>query len=130
MPQTTEHLELKGESAIIVERYYRQSENGFVTRLRQENLRHALSCLLREQIRLQWELSCTEILEFITSTGTTAQENAARFLQMPPFNYLVVATDAHAKDYSILLAVDDAYRLAPMYDVASIAPNPPKRPSP
>lgn len=38
------------------------------------------------------------------------------------FNYLVAATDAHAKNYSILFAADGAHRLAPMYDVASIAP--------
>ncbi len=38
------------------------------------------------------------------------------------FNYLVAATDAHAKNYSLMLEPDGAHRLAPMYDVASIAP--------
>ncbi len=38
------------------------------------------------------------------------------------FNYLIAATDGHAKNYSLMLESDGAHRLAPMYDVASIAP--------
>ena len=38
------------------------------------------------------------------------------------FNYLIAATDGHAKNYSLLLKPDGAHHLAPMYDVASIAP--------
>lgn len=56
------------------------------------------------------------------STGTAAQANVASFLQMLFFNYLVAATDAHAKNYSLMLSADGIHRLAPMYDVASIAP--------
>lgn len=37
------------------------------------------------------------------------------------FNYLIAATDGHAKNYSLTLESDGAHRLAPMYDVASIA---------
>ena len=37
-------------------------------------------------------------------------------------NYLIGATDAHAKNHSLLLVAPDDIRLAPLYDVASIAP--------
>lgn len=56
------------------------------------------------------------------STGSTAANNVARFLQMFFFNYLVAATDAHAKNYSLMLDASGNHHLAPMYDVASIAP--------
>ena len=66
--------------------------------------------------------NCAEVLGLLTSTGPAAQANAAGFLQMLFLNYLLAATDAHAKNYSIMLAADGSHRLAPMYDVASIAP--------
>src|SRR5947209_13524320 len=37
------------------------------------------------------------------------------------WNWLMAGTDAHAKNYSVLLASDDV-RLAPLYDVASALP--------
>ena len=45
-----------------------------------------------------------------------------KFPAMIFLNYLLAATDAHAKNYSIMLAADGSHRLAPTYDVASIAP--------
>lgn len=38
------------------------------------------------------------------------------------FNYVVGATDAHAKNYSVLHLANDETVLAPMYDVASALP--------
>ena len=43
-------------------------------------------------------------------------------------NYLIGATDAHAKNHSLLLIAPDDIRLAPLYDVASIAPYRPLAP--
>ena len=40
--------------------------------------------------------NCAEALGLLTSTGPTAQANAAGFLQMLFLNYLLAATDAHA----------------------------------
>ena len=117
-----EYREFEGEPAIIVERYDRRSDHGFVKRLHQEDLCQALSCLPANKYTSDGGPSCADVLELLISTGPTARENAARFLQMLLFNYLVAATDAHAKNYSILLDANGAHRLAPMYDVASIAP--------
>ena len=38
------------------------------------------------------------------------------------FNYLIGATDAHAKNHALLHVGRDDVRLAPLYDVASMAP--------
>ena len=38
------------------------------------------------------------------------------------FNWLIAGTDAHAKNYSLLLGARGAVRLAPLYDLASMLP--------
>jgi serine/threonine-protein kinase HipA len=40
------------------------------------------------------------------------------------FNFVVLGTDAHAKNFSVLLAAGNAMRLAPLYDIASVLPYP------
>lgn len=44
-----------------------------------------------------------------------------RFVDALALNWLIAGTDAHAKNYSLLLAGSQV-RLAPLYDVASILP--------
>jgi len=36
------------------------------------------------------------------------------------FNWLIAGTDAHAKNYSLLVGVHGHVRLAPLYDIASV----------
>jgi hypothetical protein len=38
------------------------------------------------------------------------------------FNWLIAGTDAHAKNYALLLGGNGAVRLTPLYDLASILP--------
>ncbi|WP_244171037.1 HipA domain-containing protein [Xanthomonas populi] len=40
------------------------------------------------------------------------------------FNYLIGGTDAHAKNYSLLLGQAGQVRLAPLYDISSALPYP------
>jgi serine/threonine-protein kinase HipA len=46
-----------------------------------------------------------------------------RFVQALVFNWLIAGTDAHAKNYGLLLSGTNA-RLAPLYDVASVVAMP------
>jgi serine/threonine-protein kinase HipA len=50
-----------------------------------------------------------------------ADDAAWRFFDALAWNWLIAGTDAHAKNYSLLLAGADV-RLAPLYDVASALP--------
>lgn len=117
-----DYHEFEGEPAVIIERYDRKIEKGTVIRLHQEDLCQALNCPPSNKYTADGGPSCTDVIEFLASTKTTARTNVASFLQMLIFNYLIAATDAHAKNHSIMLGEHDAHRLAPMYDVASIAP--------
>lgn len=61
---------------------------------------------------------------------SAADEDVATFVGALIFNWLIGGTDAHAKNYSILIGADGLIRLAPLYDVASILAYPdidPKR---
>ena len=50
-----------------------------------------------------------------------ADDAVWRFADALIWNWLIAGTDAHAKNYSLLLA-EDQVRLAPLYDVASALP--------
>lgn len=59
-----------------------------------------------------------DVLELLVGT-TWASINLTTFIRMLFFNYLIGATDAHAKNYSPLLGEHGDALLAPLYDVAS-----------
>jgi serine/threonine-protein kinase HipA len=50
-----------------------------------------------------------------------ADQTLARFFDALAWNWLIAGTDAHAKNYSLLLAGGQV-RLAPLYDIASALP--------
>ncbi len=47
------------------------------------------------------------------------QEDIETFRDALIFNWLIAGTDAHAKNYSILIGASNQVRLAPLYDLAS-----------
>ena len=47
-------------------------------------------------------------------------EDVTTFIDALIFNWLIGGTDAHAKNYSLLIGGDGLVRLAPLYDLASI----------
>ncbi len=54
------------------------------------------------------------------SRGDAFKEDVETFVGALVFNWLIGGTDAHAKNFSILIGGDGLVRLAPFYDVASI----------
>jgi serine/threonine-protein kinase HipA len=52
---------------------------------------------------------------------SVAEEAVRRFVDALAWNWLIGGTDAHAKNYSLLLSAGQV-RLAPLYDVASALP--------
>lgn len=109
------------EPAIVIERYDRKQENGVVVRLHQEDFCQVLSCLPEKKYAADGGPGVKEIIEALKH-APQPQINIVEFLQMLFYNYLIAGTDAHAKNYSVMLARGDVCRLAPLYDAASIAP--------
>ena len=62
-----------------------------------------------------------DIVARLRQVSSDADADVERFLLSLGYNWLIVGTDAHAKNYSLLIA-DNLIRLAPLYDVASALP--------
>lgn len=117
-----EYRHFENEQAIVIRRYDRAvMPDGTVKRIHQEDLCQALSVSPQAKYAEQGGPSTPDILCFMRRTGSNARENVYRFVLYLFFNYLIGATDAHAKNHSLLHIAPGDVRLAPLYDVATIA---------
>lgn len=111
------------EPAIVVARYDRKRDGaGRVVRIHQEDFCQALGVMPDVKYAEQGGPSTPRIVEMLKKTGGRARDNVYRFVLYLFYNYLIGATDAHAKNHSLVLLSAGDIRIAPMYDVASIAP--------
>jgi serine/threonine-protein kinase HipA len=111
------------QSAIVVERYDRiGGENGYV-RVHQEDMCQALSVAPSRRYQNEGGPSPESIVASMRSAMPMreADEDVWRFIDALALNWIIGGTDAHAKNYSLLLG-GAAFRLAPLYDVASTLP--------
>lgn len=111
------------ESAIVVERYDRRRADGRVLRVHQEDMCQALSVLPSGKYQSEGGPGPSDIVALLRRLMPTsvARDAIARFVDALIWNWLIAGTDAHAKNYSLLLA-SDQLRLAPLYDIASALP--------
>ncbi len=111
------------ESAIVVERYDRRQEDGRLVRVHQEDMAQALGVHPTRKYQNQGGPGPREIARLLRDVMAprAADEAVWRFFDALAWNWLIAGTDAHAKNYSLLLAGGEV-RLAPLYDVASALP--------
>lgn len=111
------------EPAIIVRRYDRFVESdGEIGRFHQEDFCQALGILPENKYPEYGGPAAIDIIRLLKQTGRYANDNLMQFAAMLFFNYLIGAPDAHAKNYSLLIAGNGDMRLAPLYDAASVLP--------
>ena len=111
------------ERAVVVERYDRlRSREGWV-RVHQEDLCQALALPPTKKYQNQGGPTPPEIVRLfrVVQPGEQAERSIWAFLDALALNWLIAGTDAHAKNYSLLLSGQQV-RLAPLYDVASALP--------
>lgn len=120
---TVDVIEADGVQAMVATRYDRAARaDGVLGRLHQEDLCQALSVHPTQKYQSDGGPGVGEIADLIGRLDLRDRAvTASRFLEALAFNVAVGGTDAHAKNYSLLLAGDRA-RLAPLYDVSSAAP--------
>lgn len=111
------------ESAIVVDRYDRRMVDGQLVRIHQEDTCQALGLPPEQKYQNRGGPSALDIAALLrTVMPPRAAEDAVwRFLDALIWNWLIAGTDAHAKNYSLLLSGGDV-RLAPLYDIASALP--------
>lgn len=111
----------KGEVAIVVVRYDRQQKGNDIIRVHQEDICQALGITPTKKYQNEGGPSAANIVDLLRTYSTDRDTDIETFVTALGFNWLIAGTDAHAKNYSLLLNGPDV-RLAPLYDIASILP--------
>jgi serine/threonine-protein kinase HipA len=121
---TTEVRRFEDVAAIVVTRYDRFGAP--VHRIHQEDMCQALGLHPSRKYQNEGGPGPADIIALLRASigggATTIREDVETFVQALLFNWLIGGTDAHAKNYSILIGGGGIVRLAPLYDVASILP--------
>jgi serine/threonine-protein kinase HipA len=117
-------MHFKDEIAIVVERYDRDRIAGKLHRVHQEDICQALAIPPTHKYQNEGGPGIRDIVALLGGNSSAPKEDVATFLDSVVFNWLIAGTDAHAKNYALLIGVGGGVRLAPLYDVASILPYP------
>ncbi len=99
-----------------------------MVRVHQEDLCQALARPPQAKYQNEGGPSAAEVMAVIRAHSSAARDDALRFVDALLFNWLILGTDAHAKNYSLLLGARGSVRLAPLYDLASVLPYPEQLP--
>ncbi len=118
---TIEHI--GGEPALVVERYDRAEAGGRILRVHQEDMCQALGVPPSRKYQSDGGPSSGDIARLLRRAlpPVAADEAVLAFADALIWNWLIAGTDAHAKNYSMLLQGRKIY-FAPLYDVASGLP--------
>jgi serine/threonine-protein kinase HipA len=120
---STRLVMFREQSAVLVRRYDRRITDGHVSRVHQEDICQALSVPPARKYQSEGGPGPRQIAALLTRALPARAGKAAvwQFARALAFNWLIAGTDAHAKNYSLLLAGGQV-RLAPLYDIASALP--------
>ncbi|EJW10829.1 HipA protein [Rhodovulum sp. PH10] len=114
-------MTFKNEVAIVVERYDRQCRGNDLIRVHQEDACQALGIPPTRKYQNEGGPNAYDIVHLLRTYSTDREADIDTFIDALGFNWLIGGTDAHAKNYALLLG-SRRVRLAPLYDVASILP--------
>lgn len=132
-PEMTAQLASDAAAAAnSADQLFRFSRTTPIYRVHQEDICQALRIHPSLKYQNQGGPGPKQIVEFLRAHASAGQpekgqktpsaqsEDVSTFLDALILNWLIGGTDAHAKNYSILIGGGGLVRLAPLYDVASI----------
>jgi serine/threonine-protein kinase HipA len=115
-------MRFEKEIAIVIERYDRQQKGDRIVRVHQEDICQALAIMPTRKYQNDGGPGVADTVELLRTSSTDREVDVNTFIDAVGFNWLIAGTDAHAKNYSLLLGGGPHVRLAPLYDVASVLP--------
>ena len=116
------HVEMIADTpVIVVKRYDRIFNEERYHRLHQEDFCQSLAIPPTLKYQNEGGPSVKDIAEVLWDYSHEALTDIKRFADALLFNYLIAGSDAHAKNFSLILT-HGSYRLAPLYDIASTLP--------
>jgi serine/threonine-protein kinase HipA len=115
-------MHFEDEIAIVVERYDRTSVGARLIRIHQEDMCQALALPPVRKYESEGGPGGAAVFNLLQTSSSNSAEDTRRFLDAVAYNWLIAGTDAHAKNYAVLLAAGGQVRFAPIYDLASVLP--------
>lgn len=117
---------------VVIERYDRvrmdgkrrlpiDATGGEVRRVHQEDCCQALKVMPQRKYQNEGGPGIKDIMTLL-SGSTRPSDDRDRFMRAQAYNFVIGGSDAHGKNYGLLLAARGRFRLAPLYDVISILP--------
>ena len=112
-------LTLNETTYIVIERFDRLPPlrgSAFVRRVHQEDMCQALGLMPGAKYQQDGGPGVPDIVALIRRAGSDPDADVYRFIDANAFNWLIGGTDAHAKNYSLLIGAGDEIRLSPLKD--------------
>ncbi len=117
-------VHFKDQAAIAVERYDRLERNGVIIRIHQEDFCQAMGVPPHQKYQSVGGPGINEGVHLLHNSSAQPSADLEMFLKAIAFNWLIAGTDAHSKNYSLLIGGRGQARLAPLYDLSSALPYP------
>jgi len=119
-------------SVVVIERYDRvrmdgkrklpiDQSGGEVLRVHQEDCCQALRVMPQVKYQNEGGPGIKDIMGLLSGSAKPSDDRD-RFMRAQAYNFVIGGSDAHGKNYGLLLAARGRFRLAPLYDVISILP--------
>ncbi len=115
-------MHFQDEIAIVIERYDRVRTAAGLRRVHQEDMCQALGIPPTRKYQNEGGPGIRDIFQLLQTYSTSPVVDNDTFIDSVAFNWLIAGTDAHAKNYALLIGAEARVRLAPLYDLASVLP--------
>ncbi|MEM7747242.1 MAG: type II toxin-antitoxin system HipA family toxin [Pseudomonadota bacterium] len=114
--QRYDRVRMEGRRTLPIDR-----SGGQVRRVHQEDCCQALKVMPQTKYQNEGGPGIANIMQLLSGSARPSDDRD-RFMRAQAFNFVIGGTDAHAKNYGLLLATQGRFRLAPLYDIISILP--------
>jgi len=113
-------LRIGERTALVVSRYDRvRTAAGEVQRLHQEDFSQGLGADPTLKYAAEGAPTLAQMVALLRDWAADGTEQALRLVEAVAFNWVIAGTDAHPRNYSLLIRAGSAVTLAPLYDIAS-----------
>jgi serine/threonine-protein kinase HipA len=112
-------LRVEDQHAIAVERYDREWRGRIIHRLHQEDISQALGVNPRLKYASEGAPGIPDVVTLLREQASRGIDDVYRFVRAVAFNWAIGGTDAHPRNYSVLIGPRGEVTLAPLYDLAS-----------
>ena len=119
---TSRVMRFNEEVAIVVERYDRLRSGNNIVRVHQEDVCQSLGIMPTRKYQNEGGPGIADIVDLLRTQSSDREADIQTFIHAVGLNWLIAGTDAHAKNYSLLISGGPRIRLAPLYDIASVLP--------